>query len=397
MKTFKHLRPVLLAVLAIVLVQCARREQDVATEKTVGKMVEISASLEQPQGTKTTLSSENKVLWSEGDKIRVYNASHPSGVEYTLSSGAGTSLGKFSGEEVSGDGPFFAVYPSSVGGSLSGESVSVTLPARQRYAQGSFGPGAAVSFAMGSTPSSLIFKNVLGGVSFSVSGSQAFSGIRLQTKGKEALAGNGSVRMVNGVPELTFPAQVSDDDSFLYLDMPEGGATAATFYLMLPPGVFNSGFMVEFLDSDGNVMFRSAKATVNTVTRSSILDMPQITYTPMYKAAFFESDSFGYFQSVGVPEELQALKFDPVTGQYAYRTDTERYVRVQSLSQGFKAEITTPKDLVLGQTYEVSVSILQGRTETSLIQDFKVLAKTADRVWLVNDEDQVGIIQKLED
>ena len=112
--------------------------------------------------------------------------------------------------------------------------------------------------------------------------------------------------MSDGVPVLSMETRSSDDESFLYLDC-EGSTKTASFYLMLPPGAFDKGFMVEFLDTEGAVMFKSAKADVNTVLRSSILDMPISIYQPAFQAAFFEHASFGFFPAVGASETLDAL------------------------------------------------------------------------------------------
>ena len=388
----------MLAAAALVAVQCKNAEKDAPAARRQGKMITIEASLEQPVPTKTSLNSARQVLWSAGDKIRVYNASHPDGVVFTLeAASAGTVMGQFTGEALSGSGPFYAVYPAEAGGKLSEGSIAVTLPARQTYVEGSFGSGAAVSVARGESQSGLLFKNVLGGVSFSLTGEKAISGVRLQTKGAEALSGAGSVSMSGDIPVLAMDARTSDDGSYLYLD---GPATAsASFCLMLPPGALEQGFLVEFLDAEGNVMFRSAKAEVNTVTRSSIVAMPASAYEPAYKAGFFTSDRFGYFPSIGADAALDVTKaYVPGACQYAYKDASDsRYVRVQSLPLGFYTEITTPRTMDLGARCEVTVSVLVEDTMTTETKEYTVLQKTGDRVWLVNEADKTGIIQLMED
>ena len=398
MNTRSLLYPAMLALVMLFVTQCKNAEQDGPATRPNGKQITIKATLEQPVGTKTSLSSERKVLWSAGDKIKVYNSSTPSGVVYTLSGGAGTTAGEFTGDALSGNGPFYAVYPAEAGGSLSGTGVAVTLPATQSYVEGGFGSGAAVAAAKAEAIKQLNFKNVLGGVAFTLSGSKSISGIRLQTLGDEALNGAGTVSLSGDTPSLSMGSKTSDDQSILSLDGP--GAASASFCLMLPPGAFEQGFLVEFLDGEGNVMFKSAKATVNKVTRSSILDMPESAYTAQYKAAFFESDSFGYFPAIGADAALDDSKaYDSETCQYAFKTGSTRYIRVQSLSKGFYTEITTPKDMSLGTAYDVSVDILSntssGASMETVSKSFTVLKKTEDRVWLVNGSE--GVIQKLED
>ena len=91
-----------------------RAEEPVAeTVRRAGQIV-IDASLEQQPASKTSLNENHRVLWSAGDQIRVFNASHPEGVVFTLlDESAGTVKGKFSGDAPSGSGPYYAVYPAS--------------------------------------------------------------------------------------------------------------------------------------------------------------------------------------------------------------------------------------------------------------------------------------------
>lgn len=397
MKLRNLLYPATLSIMAFMAIQCKNAEQDRPSPKLQGKQLTIIATLEQPVGTKTTLSSERKVLWSEGDQIKVYNSSNPEGVVFTLDAAyAGTGTGQFTGEALSGSGPYYALYPASIGDKLSRSSIPINLPSVQTYAAGSFGPGAAVSVAKGGSVENLIFKNVLGGVSFTFSNSHAISGIRLQTRGAEAITGTGKVNMSNDIPSLIMDAPSSDDQSYLMMTCP--GDASTSFCFMLPPGAFDQGFIVEFLDKNGNVMFKSAKAEVNTVVRSSILSMPELSFKADFNAGFFTSESFGYYPSIGPSEVFDNSKeYTPGVCQYAYKTGDDRYVRVQSLSLGFCTEITTPKSMSLGETYEATVSMVDGSIKTSFTMDYTVLQKTGNKVWLVNDAEKMGIIQKLED
>ena len=96
---------------------------------------------------------------------------------------------------------------------------------------------------------------------------------------------------------------------------------------------------------------------------------------------------------------MKALSYNEEAGQYAYKnSNNSRYVRVQNLQEGFYAEVTTPASVTLGGTCQASVTTLEGNTKTTASnQTFKVLKKTGNRVWLVNETDKVGIIQLMED
>ena len=347
------LYPAMLALTVLLVVQCKNAEKDAPASRPQGKEITIVATLEQPTDTKTSLGSENKVLWQAGDKIKVYNASNLNGVELTLSEGAGTTVGKFTGTKPSGAGPFYAIYPASAGGALSGSNIAVTLPKEQAYVAGSFGSGAAVSVAKAETVEKLFFKNVLGGVSLKVTSGGPISGIRIQTKGNEALSGSGAITVGDGAPAISV-TRATDENSYLNVTCESAVSTPATFIVMLPPGAFTSGFLVEFLDNNKEVMFKSAKAVAdNEVKRSSILYMPESTYTPAYKAGFFTSEGFGYYPAIGAGGELnKSLAYEEDNSQYAFLTGETREVRVQSLERGFYTIITTPKVMNLGEREE---------------------------------------------
>ena len=129
---------------------------------SVSQMV-LVAMQETPEGeTKTSLNG-SQVLWNAGDQIKVFNATNPEGVVFTLKAeSAGQSLGEFTGDVISGEGPFYAVYPASAAGTLSGTRVSVTVPQVQTLTAGSFGSGANLAMTqVNSLSDALHFKNAL--------------------------------------------------------------------------------------------------------------------------------------------------------------------------------------------------------------------------------------------
>lgn len=394
-------RIALLCMMTLGVVQCARKEPggsdpDSQVEpdpvpEPQGKTITITASLEQLNAP----SGEMKLLWRTGDKIKVYNAGHTMGEVFTLSEGAGTTQGSFTGTELSGEGPFYAVYPASASAELQGSSIAINLPSKQTYADGGLSSGVAISAAKSSTLNALEFHNLLGGVSFSVSGGKSISAVRLQTKGDDAICGPAVLNMAGNTPSLEMGAA---PDSPLCLD--GIGPSSASFCLMLPPGTFSSGYLVEFIDTEGKAMFQSVSSQeYNTVRRAEIVGLPESSFEAQYQAAFFETDAFGFFTSVDASSTMDAsLAFNEWDSQYAYKTGESRMVRIMSLSRGFYTEITTPKEMKLEERYDVGLSSVIGGTETALVtKQYIVLQKTADRVWLVNEAEGSGIIQKVED
>ena len=79
--------------------------------RSSGPQMVLVATMETPEGeTKTSLSSL-QVLWTSGDKIKVFNSTNPEGFEYTLSSGSGQVVGEFTGDALSGGGAFLCRVP----------------------------------------------------------------------------------------------------------------------------------------------------------------------------------------------------------------------------------------------------------------------------------------------
>ena len=129
-----------------------QRESAFITRRPLVKTMTITASLEMPDDeTKTSLQSGN-VVWKTGDQIKVFNATHPSGEVFTLDPACdGLSNGTFTGGAIDGEGPFYAVYPASAAGTLTGSNVSVTVPQTQVLTADSFGAGANLSIAKASS------------------------------------------------------------------------------------------------------------------------------------------------------------------------------------------------------------------------------------------------------
>ncbi len=362
-----------------------------------GEMV-IKATVE-TSDTKTSLDG-TAVKWTAGDKIKIFNASNPSGVEYTLSDGAGTTQATFTGTALSGEGPFYAVYPATSASGLSGTSISVTLPQTQVLTKNSFGNGANLAIAKVNAMSDLFsFKNALGAVSFTLNADPSLKGIRIQTKGTEALSGSGSLSFSGETPSLTMDPVSTVESQVLSLD---GSAQTGPYYVMLPPGSLTSGFMVEFRNTGDRVMVKAAKASAkNEIKRNEILAMPAFDFTEQIKGAFLDQASFGYFGNIGTSGTLDAFAFDKLTCQYAVNTvaATSRYVRVQSLPLGKYYAVQTPYTLDLGASYDdVSVESVVGSTYTAPAPaTYKVIRKSDDAAWMVSSDMQKGIILLLED
>lgn len=262
------------------------------------------------QETKTAMTARREVVWSEDDRVAVFQGSTIAD-EYVISpSSVGSTNGSMTFLDGNGsvNGDFtmgtelphnVAYYPYSYDLSLSGASLDegtsyviegVFLPEFQMYVPGSFGNGSFPMVGVTRTLSdhTLKFKNVLGAMKLQFKGNQEVRSITVQGNGGEILSGEAEVTVFadNSAPVVDMlgdePTSVTLSCGGVQLDERE----ATEFILALPPTVFEKGFTVTVRCSD-NMKATIVSDASNTVGRSSILTMPEITFT----ADMMEPDS----------------------------------------------------------------------------------------------------------
>ena len=373
-----------------------RKVEEAATARKAGQIV-IDASLEQQPSSKTSLNEDHRVLWSAGDQIRVFNASHPDGVVFTLmDESAGTVKGKFSGDAPGGNGPFYAVYPASSAVRLNNGNLSISLPEEQQAVAGGFGENASLAVARTEALASLDFHNVLGAISFTVLGSKRIARIELESN--EALWGSGVVTLAEeGDPALTMTATGAANKRVI-LDCTTSQDNS--FYLMLPPGTLKKGFSITLYDTDGDLAFKGSSSTANTIVRSSIVNMPAIPYEAQYNGAFFSFPGFGLLDGVNAGGSLDAAQaFEDAPSQYAtsVQQSSKRKLRVQDWEKGLVATFTTDYSLEVGKSYQIAIETLQGSTYTSETRSFMLVRKNAQAAWFVSADGKQGFILPMED
>ena len=210
----------------------------------------LTASLERAADTKTHFGDPIDDIyypyWTSGDELAVYVDALSVVDKYTLTTGAGTEKGSFSGK-VSGN-RYVALYPYSdrVNEGLQGNALSLMLPSEQSYAPGSFGEGAFPMLAVGGEDD-LAFKNLCSVLKISVTGDKVVRAVHFVTHdGHLSVSGPATVR--------------TDYDTVPELVMSEGGSSRVTvkcpgvqlkedepldFFIVIPPGTYKGGFSVE--------------------------------------------------------------------------------------------------------------------------------------------------------
>lgn len=370
-----------------------------------GEAISFTAVLEQDE-TRTSLDGQMKVLWNENDKIRVFTAAHPTGLDYQLTGGAGSQSGIFTGSDP-GNGPYYAVYPATAGTSLEGTSLHVTVPATQAYAEGSFGAGANLAAAKGEVLENLRFRNLEGALSLKFSGSKTLRSVRVFVPVGETLNGTAVISGWDSeAPVLTFDAgQTGESFAQVTLSCGSAGVPLSSqekgFYIVLPVGALANGFFVEAVDTEGNAFVRHSPAGATpAVVRSEIRPMPALAYAAKYKDAFLTAEGAGAFSkaTAAASGSLGTLcHYVEGQGQYARMNvpgdSGSRYLRLEDWTDGFALAFTMPYSLVPGRDCKVSLESM-GNTGVASQSNvsMRVVKQFGERVWLCDPQTGNGYV-----
>ncbi len=240
--------------------------------------------------TRTTLDNSGNVLWKQGDQVSIFAGSTVNECYQVTDESEGktsAALNKISG---TGSGSAIennvAFYPYASAATIakSGSNYVISgieLPATQDYSVGSFGNGAFSMAAITSTPAemNLTFKNVLGGLKLQLKGTATIASIAVTGNNDEILCGDAEVTVSTAsapsinLTDVSAKVVTLDCGAGVTLD----SETATSFIIALPPITMTGGFTVVVTDTEGKEMeIKSTRS--QTITRSSLLKMPAVTY-----------------------------------------------------------------------------------------------------------------------
>ncbi|MBQ7269598.1 MAG: endonuclease/exonuclease/phosphatase family protein [Bacteroidales bacterium] len=276
------LNPALIALAAVLIASCTKEEQG-----GEGRLSEITVSTEAT--TKTTLDGSS-VHWSSGDRLMVFASGNSTGSSFRLGSGAGTGNGIFYGAEPSGDGNFFATYPSTA--TYNGASTfTYTLPSEVSYTKGGFASGSnPMLSATANSLGGFTMKNLCGVLKLRLLG--GFAVKRIELTFDKPVCGPGTVS--RGGNTLSMSGG-SDSYKTVAVDCGSGVQLDATepveFYVVIPANTYGSMTVKaykaerEYSTSTHSSPFtisRSAQTTMQTT-----LPAPQLEVRPELKVWSF--------------------------------------------------------------------------------------------------------------
>lgn len=221
--------------------------------------------------TRTVLQDDEKVLWTNGDKINV-NGVESAALE--LEEAAASAQFTFEGLLES---PYKAVFPSSI----YKNETTVTLPAYQTYKEGSFSESASPMAAVSST-ASLEFSHLCAVIKLTVNMSDGSEHDNIEYvdfygKNNEQVSGDFSINYET--LSLSAASTANADKKIRYKVSKTLGEEPFVMYLVVPAQDYANGYTIKVLDDKGHFMEKS-KASGQTLEAGKIYDMPAFDFVP---------------------------------------------------------------------------------------------------------------------
>lgn len=274
-----------LAILSLIALAIGCAKEPV-TENNVSGTV-FRAEFEQAPAAKTTLDA-GKVLWEATDEIKIL---WDGGSTTAVASGAGASAQFIA--DVAPASVYYAVYPSSAPVSLSGSTLSMSIPSAQN---GNF---AEANIAIAKTEgTTLLFKNLCALGKITVSRSD-IAEIRLAGRSDEALCGDVSVTTDGeGIPSCGGTPAGKE----IVLTPDSGSAFAAgNYYFSAIPGSLEAGLRYT-LTTTGGASITKMSPKPGSFIRSKVLNFGAIDEGKPYSLDLF----FDFTQSLDWPTSTSA-------------------------------------------------------------------------------------------
>lgn len=249
--------------------------------------------------TRTALGEGRSVVWSEEDRIAIFEGNGAGQAYQVLDAYVGKSSGEFApveglmtgGTAEALDGTV-AVYPFDESITVAADAegtytiCGIEFPSEQHHAAGSFADEAFPMAGLSASGSrNLSFKNIGGVLKLSLTGDYSVSRITLTGNSGEPLSGPATVTLgPDCIPSVTMSEDASTSASILCDPAVQLNPEKATdFYISIPPTEFEAGFCITVYDSESHQIIKMTDKH-NTTERSSILAMPEVNESDFEEA-----------------------------------------------------------------------------------------------------------------
>ena len=260
------------ALLAVV--GCAKQDTPTSGDAGTADTPEFEVEFENSNAFIDEPEDGFKLTWTEGDLFSCFfNTGGNAKYKYIGQTGDYTgSIEPVASPEGTLLDTYYAVYPYNENNELANGKLSITLPAEQTYAEGTFGANSNTMVAATTAEElSYTFSNICGFVRLKVYGEAAIKSIEFMGNNDEIIAGEALV--VPTTKKITF----TGEGTTITLDCGEGvtlgeiEAEATSFWLVVPPTAFEGGFTVTLTDTEGKSIEKTFDAPL-TVERNKVYD-----------------------------------------------------------------------------------------------------------------------------
>lgn len=279
---------VLLVLLASVLQACTHRDEfeDIANAGAADK---IYATIE-GQDTKVQLNDQMKTVWSANDQIIVLGNDKVAYYNFTGSTGERNATFSLEGEQTYAspsnynyNGKYYALYPVLKGimsfSQVRNETMHIfylDVQNTQNYIEGSYDPKANLMLGTSTNGTSFTFKNLLGYLKLSFTGSKKVRSITLKGNNEERIAGAAGFYAESG-SQYDWSGGIYTS---ITLDCSETGVqlseSPTDFYFALVQTYFSKGITIEVTFTDETTFIKSTTKTVS-INRNAIQPMAALS------------------------------------------------------------------------------------------------------------------------
>jgi len=273
-----------IATLSLLIAGCENKEFGEAG--LLNGNVRIKATMEQKETTRSLVDDSGKFTWATGDKISVFTSTSANR-EFTLSSGEGTAEGTFDGTLVASETmSTCAVYPYNAQHTVSGNALTVTLPAEYGDTNTDYAPNThAIMVAMindaqsQASLSNLDFKHLGGVLRFVIDNMPVDAAQFVFTATDKGVTGTFNVNLGDTEPVINAGSSATTNNTVTIKFKPLTEATdGMTFYVPLPVGEYN-GFSIAVKKQDGTGLASFTTTKTNTLSRRTLARIPKLRFT----------------------------------------------------------------------------------------------------------------------
>ena len=226
-------------------IACSPRELQLPDDSGYGSEIILNARFEDTP-TKSTLVDGTKVYWVPGDEIKVFagasSARFSTGIkEQSAECGFTGTIGRWD--------KYLAFYPYMEDVAYDGTVLTATLPAVQEAVEGNVANGYLYSAGVSSSDGSILFRNLVSGICFSVVSEGV---VYVELKGNDGEVIAGGLKATVGDSSLKAEAASKEGDTVIRLNAPGGGSfkPGVNYYIVCIPTAFAKGITLSMVKED---------------------------------------------------------------------------------------------------------------------------------------------------